>query len=149
MNLKKQLVMMKINIYNPETKPGTEEKNEIVDFLHEHLEQYRDSKPDITKAIDYALKEYHSFGGFVMVARENSEIACAVVVNETGMKGYIPENILVYIATHKNHREKGLARNSCRIVLLMQMVTLPCMLNLRIPQNFFTTNWVLPINTWK
>jgi [ribosomal protein S18]-alanine N-acetyltransferase len=110
MNLKKQLVMMKINIYNPETKPGTEEKNEIVDFLHEHLEQYRDSKPDITKAIDYALKEYHSFGGFVMVARENSEIACAVVVNETGMKGYIPENILVYIATHKNHRGKGIGK---------------------------------------
>jgi [ribosomal protein S18]-alanine N-acetyltransferase len=102
--------MMKINTYNSENKPAPEEKTKIVDFLHEHLEQYRDSKPDITKAIDYAIKESDSFGGFVMVASENSEIACAVVVNETGMKGYIPENILVYIATHKNHRGKGIGK---------------------------------------
>lgn len=110
MNFEKQLFMMNTKIYNPDNKPDTDEKNEIVVFLHEHLEQYRDSKPDITKAIDYAIKEYDSFGGFVMVARENSEIACAVVVNETGMKGYIPENILVYIATHKNHRGKGIGK---------------------------------------
>jgi GNAT superfamily N-acetyltransferase len=34
----------------------------------------------------------------------------AVVVNETGMDGYIPENILVYIATHRQQRGKGLGR---------------------------------------
>jgi GNAT superfamily N-acetyltransferase len=34
----------------------------------------------------------------------------AVVVNETGMSGYIPENILVYIATHKDHRGKGIGK---------------------------------------
>ena len=32
------------------------------------------------------------------------------VVNETGMSGYIPENILVYIATHKDFRGKGLGK---------------------------------------
>jgi hypothetical protein len=36
-----------------------------------------------------------------------NEISGAVVVNQTGMKDYIPENILVYIATDKNHRGKG------------------------------------------
>ncbi len=34
----------------------------------------------------------------------------AVVVNGTGMEGYIPENILVYIATHKVSRGKGIGK---------------------------------------
>jgi len=32
------------------------------------------------------------------------------VVNRTGMKDYIPENVLVYIATHKDHRGKGIGK---------------------------------------
>jgi len=31
-------------------------------------------------------------------------------VNKTGMGGYIPENILVYIATHNEHRGKGIGK---------------------------------------
>ena len=49
-------------------------------------------------------------GGFVLLAREDNEIAGAVVMNKTGMESYIPENILVYIAVHKNHRGKGLGK---------------------------------------
>jgi ribosomal protein S18 acetylase RimI-like enzyme len=51
-----------------------------------------------------------SFGGFVLVAREENNILGSVVVNKTGMKGYIPENILVFIATHADHRGKGLGK---------------------------------------
>ncbi len=97
-------------VFNPTNKPSLSEKNEIIDFLHEHLDRFRDSKEDIGKAIDFALKEYDSFGGFVVTGRENDDIICAVVVNVTGMKGYIPENILVYIATHADHRGKGVGK---------------------------------------
>jgi GNAT superfamily N-acetyltransferase len=31
-------------------------------------------------------------------------------MNKTGMKGYIPENILVYIAVHQDERGKGIGR---------------------------------------
>jgi len=34
------------------------------------------------------------------------EISGVVVVNQTGMKDYIPENILVYIATDKKSQGK-------------------------------------------
>jgi ribosomal protein S18 acetylase RimI-like enzyme len=34
----------------------------------------------------------------------------AVVMNKTGMESYIPENILVYIATHQAYRGKGLGK---------------------------------------
>ncbi len=32
------------------------------------------------------------------------------IVNKTGMNGYIPENILVYIAVHKKSRGKGIGK---------------------------------------
>ncbi len=87
-----------------------EEKKQIIEFLFKHLEQFGDKKDDIEKAVDYALKESQSFGGFVLVGSEESGIAGVVVVNQTGMKGYIPENILVYIATHNQLRGKGIGR---------------------------------------
>ncbi len=97
-------------VFNSENKPNVEEKNEVIEFLFNHLENYGDPKQDIEKAIDFSLREYSSFGGFVLIAKENSDIIGAVVINQTGMKDYIPENILVYIATHKNHRGKGVGK---------------------------------------
>ena len=62
------------------------------------------------KAINYALNKGITPGGFIVVGSEGSQIAGVVVVNKTGMEGYIPENILVYIATHRDHRGKGLGK---------------------------------------
>ncbi len=98
-------------VFNSTNKPTTEEKDEIVNFLFTHLEEYGDPQEDIEKAIQFALKESAtSLGGFILIAKEDQEIAGTVVINHTGMAGYIPENILVYIATHKNHRGKGVGK---------------------------------------
>ena len=86
------------------------EKKEIADFLFEHLDEYGDTHEDILKCLDYALSNYAHQGGFVLLARDEQEIAGAVVMNQTGMEGYIPENILVYIAVNKNSRGKGLGK---------------------------------------
>lgn len=106
--------MIQTKMFNPTNKPSTSEKTEIIDFLFEHLENYGDPKADIEKCINYALKESASFGGFVLVSTNESIISGVVIVNQTGMKDYIPENILVYIATHKLMRGKGIGK------LLMQ-----------------------------
>ncbi|PKP01498.1 MAG: GNAT family N-acetyltransferase [Bacteroidetes bacterium HGW-Bacteroidetes-9] len=97
--------------YNAIQKPSINDKNEIADFLLNHLDQFGDKKEDILKAIDFSVKDRASFGGFTMVARDKANIVGAVVVNETGMDGYIPENILVYIATHRDYRGKGLGKS--------------------------------------
>lgn len=97
-------------VFNSDNKPTLEEKTSIIDFLFESLQEYGDPKSDIEKAINYALKETPSFGGFVMVSYVNDLIVGAVVINQTGMKDYIPENILVYIAIHQQHRGKGLGK---------------------------------------
>jgi ribosomal protein S18 acetylase RimI-like enzyme len=103
-------VMIEAKVFNEETKPSKEEKKEIVDFLFEHLDQYGDLWEDIEKAVDYSLKNYQSFGGFVLVSRDEKDIAGVVVVNGTGMTGYIPENILVYIATRRDLRGQGVGK---------------------------------------
>ena len=102
--------MIKTKIYNQANKPTDQEKEKIVSFLYDHLEQYGDPRSDIEKAVDYAIKESPSFGGFVLVSNEGRDISGAVVINQTGMEGYIPENILVYIATHKDLRGKGIGK---------------------------------------
>lgn len=102
--------MIEAKVFNAIEKPTLLEKNKIIDFLHEHLEQYGDSKSDIEKAFSYAVKDSPSFGGFVLISYLEDELSGVVVVNQTGMKDYIPENILVYIATHNEHRGKGIGK---------------------------------------
>ena len=102
--------MIETKVFNATNKPSLEEKQEIINFLFENLQEYGDPKSDIEKAVNYALKEIQSFGGFLLVSHIDNEISGAVVVNQTGMKDYIPENILVYIATHKNLRGKGIGK---------------------------------------
>lgn len=102
---------MNIKIYNSENKPNNDEKQEIIDFLFKNLDEFGDDREDIAKCIDYALKETMSFGGFVLEALEEDTLSSVVVVNKTGMNGFIPENIFVYIATHRDMRGKGIGGN--------------------------------------
>nr|NQU90794.1 GNAT family N-acetyltransferase [Bacteroidota bacterium] len=102
--------MIKTKIFNAGIIPNSKEKESVIDFLFDNLQEYRDPKSDIEKAVNYALKEIPSFGGFIVISFLENEISGVVVVNQTGMKDYIPENILVYIATHKNHRGKGIGK---------------------------------------
>lgn len=99
-----------IESFNSFQKPPFLKKNKILDFLHNQLDQYGDPKNQILSAMDYALKEIPSHGGFIITASINKEIVGATVVNRTGMSGYIPENILVYIAVHNDYRGRGLGK---------------------------------------
>lgn len=78
----------------------------IAAFLEQHLGRFGDKKEDITACLYYVFEK----GGFTILAIEDAAIVAAVVVNETGMKKYIPENILVYIAVHGDMRGKGLGK---------------------------------------
>ena len=106
----KKMNMLEIKTYSQENKPDQNEKETILNFLFKNLEQYGDPKQDIEKCMKYALNETPSFGGFIVTASLENNIAGAVIVNQTGMKDYIPENILVYIATDANQRGKGIGK---------------------------------------
>lgn len=102
--------MTKIKYYSSEQKPSQLERDEIVNFLLKHLEEFGDPIGDIEKCVGFALKEYKSFGGFILSSSDDGVMNGAVIVNGTGMKDYIPENILVYIATHHDYRGKGIGK---------------------------------------
>jgi GNAT superfamily N-acetyltransferase len=97
-------------VYTPFDKVTSIEKIGIANFLFEHLGKYGDDLNDIKHCIDYAMKEVESPGGFIITCLNKRSIIGAVIVNETGMSGYIPENILVYIAVHKKYRGKGIGK---------------------------------------
>ena len=110
MNIFKENTMLETKIFNNAQKPSQLEKDLIVDFLFENLDQFGDPKGDIMKSLNYAVKDSESFGGNVIIAYNDGVLAGAVIVNQTGMKDYIPENILVYIATKRDLRGKGIGK---------------------------------------
>jgi ribosomal protein S18 acetylase RimI-like enzyme len=77
----------------------------IAEFLFTHLEQYGDKTQDILKCIDYVMNP--SKGGTIIIGVDDNKIVGVVILNNTGMKDYIPENILVYIAVDNSQRGKG------------------------------------------
>lgn len=87
--------------------PG--ERESVSDFLHTALGEYGDPREDIAKAIDHAMG-CSGRGGVVVVGRIEERIVGAVVINKTGMQGYMPENLLVYIAIDALYRGQGLGR---------------------------------------
>jgi ribosomal-protein-alanine N-acetyltransferase len=100
---------MNFKIISPDQGPDTtHNSSKIAHFLYTHLEQYGDKIEDILTCIDYAMNPER--GGKIILSLENEIITGAVILNNTGMTGYIPENILVYIAVDKSQRGKGLGK---------------------------------------
>ncbi|MBW6477925.1 MAG: GNAT family N-acetyltransferase [Bacteroidales bacterium] len=102
---------MDYTFYTPQDEVTEQQKREVADFLFEHLDQFGDEYDAIMRCINFALDDKKKFGGFILVAKEKGSVAGAVIINKTGMAGYIPENILVYIAVHKDFRGKGLGKD--------------------------------------
>lgn len=105
--------MLKFKIFNSNQGITNIEKEQLIDFLYDQLDEFGDKKEDIAKAMDFALKINNPslsiipLGGMVLEGKVDGEIVGCVVMNRTGMSGYIPDNILVYIAVHRDHRGKG------------------------------------------
>lgn len=109
--------MIKYTIYQNDQAPSLTEEQEMIDFLFKHLDQYGDEKKDIQKAVDYALQRNGKPGGMLLWAKDEDKITGVVVVNRTGMDGFIPENILVYIATHNEYRGQGIGKRLMQLVI--------------------------------
>lgn len=101
---------MEFIIINHQTGENKDYNNEtIAAFLFKHLEQYGDAIEDIKKCIDFVMNP--AKGGNIIVGLDEGEMVGATVLNNTGMEGYIPENILVYIAVDNSRRGKGYGKS--------------------------------------
>ncbi|MEX0647923.1 MAG: GNAT family N-acetyltransferase [Balneolaceae bacterium] len=96
-------------IRNDENEPAFT-REQIADFLYNHLDQYGDKKSAILKCIAYAYGDKPGQDGFIQIAHEGDEILGVVIINKTNMEEFIPENILVYIAVHQKTRGQGVGK---------------------------------------
>jgi len=85
-------------------------RDDIATFLHEHLDEFGDEKKAILKCISYAYADGPGQDGFILIAHQDDQILGVVIINKTNMSGYIPENILVYIAVHEKTRGQGVGK---------------------------------------
>lgn len=101
-------------IYTEDELKKLMSREEYVDFLYEHLDRFGDEKEAINKCIDYAFSDESGKGGFLLAAYFEGNMVGALIMNKTGMSGYIPENILVYVAVDAKYRGKGFGGEICK-----------------------------------
>jgi ribosomal-protein-alanine N-acetyltransferase len=89
-------------LYDAFTGMNTAEKSAVIHFLCEYTEDAE--KQSVREAVEYAIKHKPSFGGFILTVHQCRQIIAAVVVNRTGMEGYNPHNLFVYVTVHKDFR---------------------------------------------
>ena len=99
--------MKDLRVITPDLSLSQAEISKLTSFLFDHLERYGDQPEAIEKAILYANGR-DTPGGYILELSEAGELVSVAVINKTGMRDYIPENILVYLATHKDKRGQGL-----------------------------------------
>ena len=101
--------MMMIKTFDAFTRMSYININKISNFLHEHLEGCKEDKSAIRKSLLYAAKETSNLGGYTFLLEEKENIIGAIVINKTGMSEYQSENLITYLAVHKDFREQKIA----------------------------------------
>jgi len=77
-------------------------------FLHHEMKPYNDTIEDVGQALDYAFSSDPGRGGFLLLAVRDSSLVGAVVFLKTGMGGYIPENLLLFVVVDPTLRGQGI-----------------------------------------
>ena len=97
-----------ITVNNEDDFPEWIDRNEVIHFFHETMKLWNDSVEDIQRGLDYAFSDADGEGGFLLLASENKQLVGALLMLKTGMKGYVPENLLVFVSVDPSQRGKGL-----------------------------------------
>jgi GNAT superfamily N-acetyltransferase len=95
-------------VHKPEEMPDWITVDELAHFLHESLKPYEDTVEDIKRAIDYTFSDAEGKGGFILIGEIEKQPVGALVMLHTDMGGYIPPNILLFIAVDPIARGKGI-----------------------------------------
>lgn len=94
--------------------PTWTDRDALAAFLHEHLKPYEDILSDVRRGLDDALENRPGPGGFVVLARIETRLAGALVMLRTGMKGYVSENLLLFVGVDGALRGRGIGSSLVR-----------------------------------
>lgn len=94
---------MEIHKYNQDNHLSPKEKLDAIIFLYDNLDEYEGNIQSIKDVVENTMND-NVEGGCLYIAQERGNTLGAVVINHD-----LAGNALNYIATHKNHRRKGIA----------------------------------------
>lgn len=95
------------DLHRMEDFPSWIDPDKLAAFLYESLKPYEDPLPEVRRGITDALAPRTGDPGFVLIAEIDQKVVGALIMLRTGMKGYIPENLLLMVATDPSTRGKG------------------------------------------
>jgi len=88
----------------PDELPDGLDVTSLSGFLSEAMKPYEDSQEDTLAGVERAL----GGGGFVVCATVRESLSGALVMLDTGMTGFIPPNLLLFVAVDPSLRGRGL-----------------------------------------
>jgi ribosomal-protein-alanine N-acetyltransferase len=87
--------------------PSWTNVDDLAKFLFDSLKPYEDPLAEVRQGIIDALSPSIGEPGFVLIAEIDQKVVGALLMLRTGMKGYIPENLLLMVAVDPSTRGKG------------------------------------------
>ena len=99
-----------VKVTSPGLLPPWAPRPEVVRFFHDTMKPYEDRPEDIERALDYAFSVEERAGGFLMLAGLRQTLAGALLMLSTGMGGYVPEHLLVFVSVNPELRGRGIGR---------------------------------------
>jgi len=94
----------------PDAFPSWAKRDKVVEFFHDTMKPYEDKVKHIQWALDYTFSSDPGKGGFLMLVQMDKKLVGALLMQRTGMGGYIPENILLFVTVSPELRGKGVGR---------------------------------------
>jgi ribosomal protein S18 acetylase RimI-like enzyme len=89
--------------------PAWANRNTLAGFLHMVMKPYEDTQPDVHAGLEYAFADgSDGRDGFAILAGCDERLVGAVVILKTNMRGYVPENLLLFVAVDPELRNKGI-----------------------------------------
>jgi len=94
--------------------PAEADPDTVTRFLYKALDRFGDDEPVIRRSLSDALGETPPGPGFLLLALSDDRLVGALVMLRTGMTGYVPENLLLYVAVDPDERGRGIGGRLCR-----------------------------------
>lgn len=89
----------------------------VAHAFHEKMKPYQDTVEDVNRALDYAFVAGKGQGGYLVLATSGEQLLGALLMLRTGMGGYVPSNILLFVWVDPALRGRGIGRKIIDLAL--------------------------------
>ncbi len=103
-----------VKVATEEEFPSWAPRAEVARFFHETMKPYNDALEDVEAALDYAFVPARGQGGFLMLVHEREKLLGGLLMLRTGMGGYIPEHLLLFVSVLPETRGRGIGGDLIR-----------------------------------